>query len=157
MSTTDLLAGTLLRRRDLFPHWVREHVRWSDTDMAGHVNNLAFAAFCETGRALLLRRFIEKDAELRALLVLAEMRIRYIGEANWPAEIDVGTCVVSVGGRSCRMAQGLFDGERCIAVSESTLVMIDERVRKACTIPDAVRDVLLSWSPIGSTSEHPIP
>ena len=153
MSTPDLLAGATLRHRETFPHWIREQVRWSDTDMAGHANNLAFAAFCESGRALLLRRFMEAHAEVRALLVLAEMRIKYLGEVNWPADIDVGTCVMSVGGRSCRMAQGLFDGNRCIAVSESVLVMIDESIRKACMIPDAVRDLLLSYLPMTPVSE----
>ena len=141
----DLLAHPLLRQRDCYAHWVPERVRWSDTDMAGHANNLAFAAFAEAGRALLLRRFMTADADPRAMLVLAEMRLRYLGEALWPADISVGTCVTSISNRACRMAQGLFDGTRCIGVVESVLVNIDESTRKASEIPPAVRAVLQAW------------
>lgn len=142
----DRLDDPKLRQRHTYSFWVRERVRWSDTDMAGHVNNLAFAAFFETGRALLLRRFMECDARLRALLVLAEMRLKFLGEANWPADIEIGTGVMSIGRRSCRMGQALLDGERCISVAESALVLIDEDTRKPREIPDEVRQWLLGHS-----------
>lgn len=147
--THDLLSHPLLRQRACYAHWVPERVRWSDTDMAGHANNLAFAAFSEAGRALLLRRFMVADAAPRALLVLAEMRIRYLGEVHWPADISVGTCVTSISARACRMAQGLFDGERCIGVVESVLVNIDESTRRSSEIVRAVREVLTAWSQPG--------
>jgi acyl-CoA thioester hydrolase len=131
-----------LRQRSSYPFWVQDQVRWSDTDMAGHVNNLAFAAYCETGRALLLRRFMSHQADQRALLVLAEMRLKFIGEANWPADIDIGTGVTAIGTRSCRMGQALFDGERCIAVAESVLVLIDEGTRRSRDLTPAVREWL---------------
>lgn len=139
---SDLLADPTLRRRDPYAHWVQERLRFSDTDMVGHANNLAFAAFFETGRALLLRRFMESGAEPHALLVLAEMRMKYLGEMHWPAEIDVGTAISEIGARTCRMVQGLFDGERCVGIAESALVLIDEQTRKARVIPDDVRTVL---------------
>jgi acyl-CoA thioester hydrolase len=151
----DLLSEQTLRQRPTYPHWVRDRVRWSDTDMAGHVNNLAFAGFCESGRALLLRRFMERDAAPRALLVLAEIRLKFLGEANWPADIDIGTAVSAIGQRSCRMVQGLFDGERCFAVSESVLVLIDESTRKSREIPDQVRHWLLGYSLQSRQMPHP--
>lgn len=141
----DLLAHPLLRSRECYTHWVPERVRWSDTDMAGHANNLAFAAFAEAGRALLLRPFMASDAETRALMVLAEMRLKYLSEAHWPEEIAVGTCVTSISTRACHMAQGLFAADRCIGLVESTLVNVDERTRKSCEIPPAVRATLESW------------
>lgn len=143
----DALASPLLRQRASYPHWVVERVRWSDTDMASHANNLAFAAWAESGRALLLRSFLQNDSATPALLVLAEMRLKYLGEAHWPADIEVGTCVSTVGTRSCRMAQGLFAGERCIGLAESVLVLIDIATRKSRDIPAAMREALLAWSP----------
>lgn len=140
---TDPLNEPQLKQRAAYGHWIHEHVRWSDTDMAGHANNLAFAAFAETGRAILLRRFMAPDADPRALLVLAEFRIKYLSEAYWPSEVDVGTGVSTIGTRSCRMVQGLFIGEQCIAVAESVLVMIDETTRRSADIPPAVRSLLL--------------
>lgn len=142
-AVTDPLAAPRLKQRAAYGHWIHERVRWSDTDMAGHANNLAFAAFAETGRALLLRRFMAADADPRALLVLAEFRIKYLSEAYWPSEVEVGTGVSTIGTRSCRMVQGLFIGEQCIAVAESVLVLIDEATRRSADIPPAVRSLLL--------------
>ena len=140
------MADSLIHRMDkpllqrvLFPHWASEHVRWSDTDMIGHVNNLAFAAYLATGRALFLRHFTIAAAPSRALFVLGEITIRFLGEAHWPADIDAGTGVVEIGRRTLRLAQGLFDGERCIATSESVLVLLDEATRKSRDIPPDVK------------------
>lgn len=142
-TVNDPLNEPHLKQRAAYGHWIHEHVRWSDTDMAGHANNLACAAFAETGRALLLRRFMGPDADPRALLVLAEFRIKYLSEIYWPAEVDVGTGVSTIGSRSCRMVQGLFIGDRCVSVAESVLVMIDETTRRSADIPPAVRSLLL--------------
>lgn len=149
-AVADPLADPLLRSRAAYQHWVQEHVRWSDTDMAGHANNLAFAAFAESGRALILRRFLEKGTERYALLVLAEMRLKYLGEMHWPAVIDVGSAVCEISTRSCRMVQALFDGERCVAVIESVLVSVDDGTRRARAIPDAVRAELQEWALVRS-------
>ncbi len=151
---SDPLADPRLKQRGTYGHWIHEHVRWSDTDMAGHANNLAFAAFAETGRAILLRRFMAPDAEPRALLVLAEFRIKYLSEAYWPAEVEVGTGVSRIGTRSCRMVQGLFVAEHCIAVAESVLVLIDETTRRSRDISPAVRSLLLDHA-LGQLAELP--
>ncbi|MDB5976539.1 MAG: putative thioesterase [Nevskia sp.] len=147
-------ADQPLRQRSLFPHWVDEHVRWSDTDMIGHVNNLAFAAYLETGRALFLRHFTSAEGPSRALFVLGEMTTRFLGEAHWPAAIEVGTGVVVVGRRTVRLAQGLFDGDRCIATSESALVLLDETTRKSRDIPEEIK----SWlnAQVLSFPERPV-
>lgn len=144
--STDTLGDPRLQSRSAYPNWIQERVRWSDTDMAGHANNLAFAAFSETGRALLLERFMVPDATPRALLVMAEQRLRFLGEMQWPAVIDVGTAVSEIGTRSCRMVQALFDGERCVGLVETVLVLIDEGSRRSRPLPDAVRTFLQSLS-----------
>lgn len=134
-----------MRDRASYSYWLQDHVRWSDTDMMGHANNLAFAGFCETGRARLLQVFMQHKANPRILLVLAEMRIRYLGEANWPATIDIGTCVTAISQRSCWMAQGLFDGERCICVAESALVVVDETTHRPREMPGPLHELLSGY------------
>lgn len=144
----DALADPALQTREGFPFWIQEQVRWSDTDCAGHANNLAFGAFSETGRALLLRRVMEPGSEVdqRALFVMVEQRLKFLGEMHWPAKIDVGTAVQRIGNRSCAMVQALFDGERCTGLVETRLVLIDERTRKSRAIPDGVRSILEEYA-----------
>lgn len=137
--------GDPLRQRTAFPHWADERVRFCDTDLIGHVNNLAFSAYLETGRSLFLRDFTQPGSGPRSLFVLAEITVRFLGEAHWPSEVAIGTGVVDVGQRSVRFGQGLFIGERCFSTSESVLVLMDESARRSRAIPEAIKDWLRSF------------
>jgi acyl-CoA thioester hydrolase len=128
-----------LRRREVYTHWSQERVRFSDTDMVGHVNNLAFTAFLETGRSLFLRDFTLGKHAPRALFLLAEVSVRFLAEAHWPDEVAIGTAVVDVGRSSIRVGQGLFTGERCFGTAESVLVLLDEATRRSREIPGDVK------------------
>lgn len=148
MSTPpDLLRAPSQQQRSAYAFWVQEHVRWSDTDKVGHANNLAFAAFCETGRARLLQRFMTHDTVEPALFVLAELRLRFLAEMHWPDDIDVGTSVASVSHRACVMTQGLFAGDRCVAVAESILVNVDTTTHQPTAIPESVKALLQTYAP----------
>jgi acyl-CoA thioester hydrolase len=63
--------GNPLIDRAIYPYWVKERVRWSDTDMVGHVNNMSLSAYFETGRTEILLPLIARDAERRILMVMA--------------------------------------------------------------------------------------
>ena len=131
-----------LAQRAAFIAWSHEQVRWSDTDLVGHVNNLSFAAYLETGRSLFLREFVEKDSPRRAMMLPAQMVLNFYREAHWPDVVDIGTAVLSLGNTSCRVGQGLFVGDHCIATSEATLVLIDEHTRQPITLYPWLRDWL---------------
>ena len=51
-----------LTNRASFAYWHREKLRFSDTDMIGHVNNVAFAALFESGRVAFTRAGLKKSA-----------------------------------------------------------------------------------------------
>jgi acyl-CoA thioester hydrolase len=136
------IADKRLTRRESYKLWIPEHVRFSDTDLMGHVNNLAFGAFAETGRCMFLKRFIGKESADRAMFLPAQIILNFLGEIFWPAQIDVGTAILGVGGSSFRFGQGMFDGERCFATSESVFVLVDEISRRPMAIPTSIRDWL---------------
>ena len=143
MSLND--SGKLLAQRSAYKHWVDEHVRWSDTDLVGHANNLTFGAFAETGRCLFLRSYSERNSANRASFLPAQLLINFLGELFWPAQVEIGTGVLSIGNTSFRVGQGLFEGERCFGTVETALVMIDESTRRPQRIPDTIRDWLTDY------------
>lgn len=137
--------NNILTQRSTYSYWLTENIRWSDTDLVGHVNNLSFSTYYETGRTQFLRPFVARGVEQRVLLLLAQMNVSFLGEAHWPGEVDIGTGMLEVGRSSCRMGQGLFLGDQCISTAESVMVMIDETTRKPKEIPDWVREYLLKY------------
>lgn len=135
----------LRRQRAGYPHWISERVRWSDTDMAGHANNLTFGAFCEAGRALLLKDIMHPASPHHALLVLAEFRLCFLSEMHWPEDIDIGTAITVIGNSACVTGQGLFQGDRCVAVADSRLVLIDETTRRGRSLTPEILQLLTRW------------
>ncbi len=128
--------------RAAYGHWMQERVRWSDTDLIGHANNVAVSAYFETGRSHFMRSVDAIDAEPRAPLVLAQLTINFLGEMHWLDVIDIGTGCLSIGRSSCRTGQALFVGERCVGTAESVVVMIDEVTRKPVPLPSWLRQWL---------------
>ena len=53
--------NNILTQRSTYSYWLTENIRWSDTDLVGHVNNLSFSTYYETGRTQFLRPFVARD------------------------------------------------------------------------------------------------
>jgi acyl-CoA thioester hydrolase len=129
-----LSASLDLTKRESFSYFHREQIRFSDTDMLGHVNNVAYAAMVESGRIAYLRSVVS-----RLYTVMARIEIDYRAELHYPAEIDVGCVILRVGRSSIVLGNGVFDGNVCGAAAVTTLVLIDKETRRSTPIPDEAR------------------
>jgi acyl-CoA thioester hydrolase len=128
-----------LTDRDTFQSWYREKLRFSDTDMIGHVNNVAFAALIESGRVNFTHNGVITGMPPGLLVVMRHISLDYRAELHWPADIDVGSRLLRIGSSSFAIGNGVFDGDLCAATSVTTLVVIDRETRRPAAIPDAVR------------------
>ena len=127
-----------LTSRATFAFWHSEKVRFSDTDMIGHVNNVAYAAYMESGRVAYTHSgVIRLPPEL--LLVMARIELDYRAELHWPAEIDIGSRLLRIGRSSFTVASSVFHGDICNASSITTLVVINRDSRRSSPLPDDVR------------------
>jgi hypothetical protein len=80
-----------LTDRGAYQFWSREKLRFSDTDMIGHVNNVAFAALIESGRVGFTRSGVIDGLPRGLLVVMRRIELDYRAELHWPADIDVGS------------------------------------------------------------------
>ena len=128
-----------LASRESYCYWYQEKLRFSDTDMIGHVNNVAFAALMESGRTNFTRSGVIENLPGNVQVVMRRMELDYIAELHWPAEIDIGCRLLRLGSSSFAIGSGIFHGDACAASAVTTLVMIDRITRRATPIPDVVR------------------
>lgn len=137
-----MAAPNPLADRAAFSFFKTETLRFSDTDMVGHVNNVAFAALFETGRTYYTHeaRFPMHPADMQP--VLARIEIDYRAELHWPGSVDVGTALISLGNSSFVLGSGIFLGERCVATARAVLVLIDRATRRPAAIPPGYRSAL---------------
>lgn len=114
-------GGFDLTRPDTYTHWVTDTVRFSDQDGVGHVNNVAIAAYVETGRLYFSHYVALPELGPREGVILAHVAIDYLAESRWPGHVDVGCRISRVGGKSFTVATGVFKDGRVIATAQSVI------------------------------------
>lgn len=131
-----------LTDRSGFPHWTSEKIRFQDIDRLGHVNNVAVTIYAESGRVEFLDAVMPTAlmAGNGSLWVIARIDIQFRAQSHYPGTVDIGTRVLRVGNSSITLGQGLFVGERCIATTESVVVLVDPDTERGMTLPDEVRE-----------------
>ena len=131
-----------LDQRQTFKTWTFDKLRFADTDLNGHVNNAAFATFCESGRVAFL--YDDKDpwAPPGHAFVVVRLAIDFRAELFYPGIVDIGTRVTRIGRSSFTMGQGVFRDALCAATAESICVLIDEATRRSVALPPTLRERL---------------
>lgn len=121
-----------------------EKLRYADTDRQGHISNAVFAVCCQNARMELLcdpsRVPIPPDSQF----AIAKLVLEFRAEMHWPGAVDVGTCVTRVGRSSVVLAQALYVGDRCVAVADSTVVLMDRTSRRSRSLPQETVQALNS-------------
>ena len=143
--------GVDLADRGGYRFWGRDVLRFADLDPNGHVNNIAYAVFCENGRVEFreshnpgMETGPKMETGAGTDFVIVRFAIDYIGALYYPGVVEVGTRALGVGRSSYRLGQGLFGEDRCVATAESVIVCIDPETQRARPIPDGLRQSLLA-------------
>lgn len=143
MAEEPLPAPCDMTDRASFPFWSRISTRFSDIDELAHVNNIATASYCETGRVELRQTIFRRHmvAEGRGFVV-AKVTLTYLAQATFPGSVDVGTRVARIGRTSYGLNQGVFQNNKCFATCEVVSVHVDLKTGKPLPLPDELRHSL---------------
>lgn len=135
-------AGTHV---DDYRFWLDEHVRFSDLDMLGHVNNIAYAVYCETIRAAFFHKIglFDIGGDRNNVIVRFEMDYRH--EIRYPAALKIGLVVSVIGTSSFGMQIGIFQGDVCAATATNVVVRWERATRKTVPLEADARAKLMAW------------
>jgi acyl-CoA thioester hydrolase len=137
-----------LTKRATFNMFTPVTIRFSDTDMLGHINNVATAAYFEAARCEIFYKLMadggltKRGEKARIDFVLARVAIDFKKEFFYPGTVEVGSRFVRLGTRSIVSGYGLFVGETCHATCECVNVFFDLETRNSVQPPPAVRALL---------------
>lgn len=125
--------------------WQRVPVqlRFSDTDMIGHVNNAVFATMTEVGRIHFFEKIRGGDI---GNLILARLAIDFRRQVRLGQEVVVETRVARLGQTSMTLEQRILADEEVAAEAEVVVVHFDYREQRPTPLPEAWREQL---SPAG--------
>lgn len=133
-------------RPEHYPFWTEERVRFADLDINGHVNNIAFAIYAESGRAAFLAAtglWSVDDPSRQS--VLAHVEIDYLQELKYPADLRVGLRVIEIGRTSFKLGAGIFRGDHCVALVRSVQVRIDARSKRPLALDEDEQRMLQAY------------
>ncbi len=137
-----------LTKRSTFGLMTPVTIRFSDTDMLGHINNVATSAYFEAARCDLFYRLMA-DGGMTGRgegpnidFVLARVAIDFRKEFFYPGTVEVGSRFIRLGNRSITTGYGLFIGETCHATAECVNVFFDLDARVSVPPPASVRALL---------------
>jgi acyl-CoA thioester hydrolase len=120
------------------------HVRFSDVDVYGHVNNVKYFEYLQEARFTLVRGLVP---ERTFSVVVAQTDVDYVQPLLFRAEpYDCRSEIVRVGNRSMTIESEIRDGERVLARARVVVVFFDLTGRRSTEPDPEVREVLLAAS-----------
>lgn len=136
-----------LTSRDSFPFWSSDTIRFADLDRLGHVNNVAFAIYAESGRVHCLDEAAPGSTDGTGIgWVIVKLHIDFLAQAHYPGIVEIGTRVLKLGRSSVALGQGLFNDGRCFGKIDSVCVWTDLPAGKSLPLPEAVRAALQRYT-----------
>jgi len=131
---------------------VELHLRWSDGDAYGHVNNVAIVGLLEQAR---VRAFWSDTAPVLppltstsdAWVLVADVQVKYVRPIDHRTEpIHAEVSVAKCAGASFVIAYRLLvDGEECVTAS-TTMALVDGATGRPLRIGAELRAQLLEFS-----------
>lgn len=125
-----------------FPMVSLEKLRFADTDRYGHITNTVFAVCCQNARMELLCDPEKVPLERNTQFVIAKLTLEFRAEMHWPGMVRIGTRIARIGRTSLTLLQGLFMDDRCVAIAQSVVALMDTTTRRATLIPPRTAEAL---------------
>jgi acyl-CoA thioester hydrolase len=129
-----------------FKTFIELAVRWGDMDALGHVNNAVYFTYFESARIIYFDRIgaFSRFGEEGIGPILASAQCDYLSPLTYPAAIEIGARVSSVGTTSFAMeylVRHKVTRESC-AVGTGVGVMFDYRAKRKVPVPEAMREAI---------------
>jgi acyl-CoA thioester hydrolase len=134
--------------RSDFAHFVSLPVQWGDMDAMGHVNNVIYFRYVESGRVAYFDAIDATEGlggETTEGPILADIQCSFIDQLRYPAQIDVGTRTAKLGTKSFTVEAGIFRAgeDTPAATARAVVVWFDYVNQRTAPLPDALRQRVL--------------
>jgi acyl-CoA thioester hydrolase len=131
-----------LKGRAAYPVWREITTRWADNDAYGHVNNTVYYAWFDSAvNAWLIEAGLLDIAAGDPIGLVVETGCRYAQPLSYPAPVEIGLAVESLGRSSVRYRLGVFAKGASEAAAEGHFVhvYVGRESRRPVELPEAWR------------------
>ena len=111
-ATPDLL------RRDAYPHWRTDVIRFADLDPLGHVNNVAYLTFVESGRVMFFSDLGRSVDRADFTWMTVRLELNYLQQLSLPGtDSPCAAHAVNLARISSRMGRARLSDRSTIAMT----------------------------------------
>ena len=140
--------------RDEFRFFTATPTRWGDCDMFGHVNNVQFVRYYESGRLDYFHRLLELDTgpEVVNSLIIADIHVSFLRQINHPCALEVGSRISRLGNSSFDFEAAIFaeGDDEPYSTATAACVWFNYRDNQSQPIPPAQRAIIKQFEGIES-------
>ncbi len=129
---------------DKYPYSVQQKVAWGDMDAFGHVNNVVYARYFETGRASYFEDMGLWESPQKPMEggpVLTHLEMDYRKQVRFPETIEISLKLDSVKNRSFSIVCSMWNqaGE-CVLTGRAELLWFNFSTGKPGAIPNVYKE-----------------
>ncbi|WP_417789708.1 acyl-CoA thioesterase [Terasakiella pusilla] len=135
-----------LTDRASFKYWTKDTFRFADLDALNHLNNIATAVYCESGRADFFVQTLGHNFGAKLNWMLANINITYLRPVDYPNDINIGTRIKKIGNSSIVLQQGFFTETDCFSTADSVLVYASLETNKSVPLTDEMKAILQDYT-----------
>ena len=136
-------------RRERFRFFTPSPTRWGDCDRFGHVNNVQFVRYFESGRLDYFHRVLHLDTVPDAVdsLIIADIHVNFLRQINHPCALEVGTCISRLGNSSFDFEAAIFaqGTDELYSTATATCVWFNFRDNHSTPIPPEARQTIIQF------------
>ena len=130
---------------EIFTHSLPIQIRFSDVDVIGHVNNIVFLQYYDTGKAAFMTELLGRSISWYEVdVVVANIDCAFIAPIFFNEKIEVLTACNYIHDKSFKLLQMLrnFDNGEVKSVCETVMVSFDPDTQKVAPLKDEWRTKL---------------
>jgi acyl-CoA thioester hydrolase len=131
-------------QRSDFAHFIKLPVRWGDMDAFGHVNNVQYMRYFESGRVAYVEEVTQTPLEVNENVILADIQVSFLRQLHYPSTVEVATRTSRLGNSSFQIVCAIYrQGEDSpVATCKGVMVWFDYINQRATPIPERVREAI---------------
>src|SRR5210317_175991 len=141
-------------RREGFRLFTPTPTRWGDCDRFGHVNNVQFARYYESGRLDYFERVLNlgSAADAEHSLIIADLYVTFLRQIHHPCALEVGSRISRLGNSSFDFEAAIFapGDDAPLSTANATCVWFNFRANHSTPIPAAERSIIKQFEGIES-------
>lgn len=126
-------------------------VRYCETDMLGHVNNVSYFMYFEQGRIEYFENLGLFDSMFSSekVAVVADLECQYLAQMYRSDKVNLHVRVASIGRSSLDVEYAVVVEDRLKAAGRGAIVLIDTPTGKSTPIPEEIREAIAAFEKDG--------